>query len=259
MSNSENNENEPIIIKKGKKQHDAHHGGAWKVAYSDFVTSMMALFIVLWVLAQSPKVKKAVAGYFKDPTSIGVGAGPSAMKGAPLYFQSSALKNLSLQALEKQKFTEMGKRILNQLKKNSEFKSILNQVNVHITKDGLKIEVMESDKDVFFEIGTAKLKKQAEDLLELIGKQLSKLNNKIIIEGYTDARPYSGSITGYSNFELSADRANSARIALMKGGVGSGQIEEIRGFADHHLRDKANPFASVNRRISVIVKFSKAK
>ena len=252
MSNG--NDLPPRIIKKVKK-HGSHHGGAWKVAYADFVTAMMALFIVLWVLSQDQNVKQLVANYFKNP--IGFSNKGKSLIGAdsPKFKvpQKPAIPNCHEKEVEILK--AMGEKILGELSLDPTFKNIVGQIKIEFVKDGLKIELLDSSKDLFFEIGTAKLTKEAELLLRKIGDQLSKLPNKIIIEGHTDARPYMGGSMGYTNFELSADRANSARRALISGELSEKQIDQVRGYADRRLRDPAHPYSFVNRRISIIVKY----
>lgn len=251
-------DNNPIIIKKGKRKSEGGHGGAWKVAYADFVTAMMALFIVLWILGQSEEVKEAVAGYFNNPTGVGVGRGPTVIDGGGMTkISPEIMSDMQMKEIERKRLEQMGEEMLDELSRSSDFEDIMDQIEVEIIDEGLRIEIMESSDDVFFEVGTASMNKRAEHLVELIGKEISKLNNKIVIEGHTDSRPFPGAEHGgYSNYELSADRANAARRALIYGGVKEDQIEEIRGYADNRLRNNDNAFDVVNRRISIIVKYS---
>jgi chemotaxis protein MotB len=151
----------------------------------------------------------------------------------------------------------MGDKIISEISSDPEFSDLSGQIKIEIVEEGLRIELSESNDNIFFEIGTATLKDRARLLLEKIGNYLIKLPNNIIIEGHTDSRPYSGDGSGYTNFELSADRSNSARRALAVSNASlSRQIAEIRGYADKKLRDQADPFNIVNRRISIIVKFT---
>jgi chemotaxis protein MotB len=250
-----NPEGNPIIIKKKKKGHGGSHGGAWKVAYADFVTAMMALFIVLWILGQDQNVKEAVAHYFRDPIGIS-DKGQSILEGNTPNIPSIDLKKtLEQRETEKQELKKMGEKILNELSQDPDYINIVDQIKIEIVDEGLRIEIIDSADDFFFEIGTAKLKPEAVSLLKKIGDQLAKLPNKIVIEGHTDARPYLGNNPGYTNFELSADRANSARRALLTSNLNQSHIEEIRGYADRLLRDKKDPYNLVNRRISIIVKY----
>lgn len=253
------NNEQPIIIKKGKKKGEAGHGGAWKVAYADFVTAMMALFIVLWVLGQNDEVKEAVAGYFRDPYGVGVGAGPGGIEGGGKINigpkSPEIIEEMSLKQAETKRFERMSEDIVEQLEESGEFENLKDQIEIQVSDEGLRIEIMESAKDVFFEVGTSDLNLQAAKLLKVIGKEVSNLNNKIVIEGHTDSRPYPGGDEGYNNFDLSADRANAARRVLVNGGIPSEQIDEIRGYADKRLRYPDKPFDAVNRRISIIVKY----
>jgi chemotaxis protein MotB len=244
------------IVKKIKKVHGGHHGGAWKVAYADFVTAMMALFIVLWVLGQNDEVKEAVAGYFKDPVGFS-SKGQNILEG-----KNSQLIDLNIeeeikrQEEEKFELEKMGEKLKEDIGKDTELMNISDQVKVEIIKEGLRIELIDSEKDVFFEVGTSELKADAKKLIQTVGKELSKLPNKIIVEGHTDARQYQNDGSGYSNFELSTDRANSAKRALVSGGVSEKQIDEVRGFADTRLRDVNDPFSFLNRRISITVRYT---
>lgn len=248
------NSDRPIIIKKNKK-HGGHHGGAWKVAYADFVTAMMALFIVLWVLSQDDSIKQSIAKYFKNP--VGFSEGGNILKGG-----GNEIINLSSpgdenkKKREREELKKMGEKILSELSKNPDFHNLLDQIKIEIVEEGLRIEIIDASDDIFFEIGTSRLKEQAKKLLEKIGLHLSKLNNKIVIEGHTDARPYNGTSSEYTNFELSSDRANSARRAVNLSGVNETRIDEVRGYADKRLRDDEDPYSFLNRRISIIVKFT---
>lgn len=255
----ENNNNNPIIIKKSKKKSEGHHGGAWKVAYADFVTAMMALFIVLWILAQSDEIKAGVAGYFSDPvgySAIGKGASIIGTQTNSVV-DAEFLRKLAEKEREKSLLTQKGEEIINELSKMPSFESIKDRLKVEIIDEGLRIEMLESADDIFFEIGTAVLKRNAVLLLNKIGEQLNTMSNKIVIEGHTDSRPFINGRGGYTNYELSADRANSARRALVEGGLNEDLLDGIRGYADKRLRNKQDSYDTVNRRISIIVKYSK--
>ena len=245
-----------IVIRKFRRRPHKPHGGAWKVAYADFVTAMMALFIVLWVLNQGQAVQRAITKYFRDPggqaatsTSAISGEGTSAVSGA-------VASESDWQKLERSRFEETGKRLLAELAKTPEFSGLMNQIRIEIVREGLRIEIVESVNDVFFDVGNTELKPTAIRLLENIGSRLKALPNKIVVEGHTDARPYPGSLPDYTNFELSADRANSARRALTRGGLPESQIDEVRGYAASRLRDLKDPLGAVNRRISMTVKYT---
>jgi chemotaxis protein MotB len=251
---------ENIIVVKKIHKHGGHHGGAWKVAYADFVTAMMALFIVLWILGQDEKIVQNVAGYFKDPVgftekmkAISVLDG---MMQLPTDSATSMLDKIKQREMEVEKLNAMKDSIINDLSENSEFANLMDQVKMEIVNEGLRIEMVESNDDAFFEIGTSELRPEAQKLLKEIGKNLTVIPNKLIIEGHTDSRPYSNDGRGYTNFELSSDRANSARRILVSGGLDAKRIDEVRGYADTELSDTKDPFNLVNRRISVIIKFA---
>jgi chemotaxis protein MotB len=235
----------PIFIIKKNVSHGGHHGGAWKVAYADFVTAMMSLFIVLWLLNTSPQIKKAVAGYFNDPRSNGQQTGT-------LTLGSGESVSIDKQNVDKLK-EEIEKAIL----KQADLTKLSKQIDITITGEGLKIELIEDQGGTFFESGSPKLSQSGVELLNLLSAQLKVLPNRLLIEGHTDAQPYSGD-TGYTNWELSSDRANSARRLLQQGGVGPDQISQVRGYADQMLRVPSNPLDPSNRRISLIVQWADA-
>jgi len=262
---AEDSGSSPIIIKKIKKGGGGHHGGAWKVAYADFVTAMMALFIVLWILGQSKDVKDAVAGYFKDPVGFSSKKGKNILDGKqggivdmgqgankPGTAEEEALKEKEKKALD-----AIGEKIVQEMASTPELSDLMDQISVQLVDEGLRIELMESVNDVFFEVGTSQLKPKMVKILKKIGAKLSTMPNRIVVEGHTDARPYGfGNQLGYTNYELSADRANSARRALAAGGLQESHFDQVRGYADKRLKDPKDPFSVVNRRISIIVKYS---
>ena len=254
---SSGNETPPRIVKKINK-HGGAHGGAWKVAYADFVTAMMALFIVLWIMGQSKEVQKAVASYFNDP--IGISAGKGILNSGPAVAKSDgAFDAVTAHQKEMELLKKIGQDIISELSKDPTFSNLMGQIKIEFVKEGLRIEIVDSSKDLFFQIGTAVLTHEAYLLLQKIGNDLSKLNNKILVEGHTDSRPYNNGPNGYTNFELSADRANSARRALTSDKLSDDRIEQVRGYADRLLRDKSDPYSFVNRRISIIIKYSENK
>ena len=249
---------QPIIVKK-KKGGAGHHGGAWKVAYADFVTAMMALFIVLWILSANEEVKEAVAGYFKDPVGFSTGGGKMIESGSVDLFNGlndNLITEREYKEMQKKKFEEMQESLMNSLEENASLENLLDQVKFEMVDEGLRIEMMESSDGVFFESGSARLNDKAYQILLTVGKEIQKLPNHVVIEGHTDARPFNGRGEDYTNYELSADRANSARRALLQGGLKEEQLDEVRGYADNRLRDKENPYSLVNRRISILIKYS---
>jgi len=232
----------PIIVIKKKVSHGGHHGGAWKVAYADFVTAMMSLFIVLWLLNSTPQVKKAVAGYFNDPKGSGKETGSAALGAG----ESVSIDKANVEKLKE----EIEKAILQQ----KDLDKLAKQIEVTITTEGLKIELIEDNRGTFFESGSSKLSETGTKLLAMLAAQVSSLPNHLLIEGHTDSQAFA-SDNGYSNWELSSDRANSARRVLQQGGVGASQISQVRGYADQNLRVPANPMDPSNRRISLIVEW----
>jgi chemotaxis protein MotB len=245
-----------IIIKKKKGGHGGHHGGAWKVAYADFVTAMMALFIVLWIVGQSKQVKEYIAQYFKDP-----GAFSENTKGGGA-FESAKIpigERLAEENLKRQEQTlkEMGEKIMEEMKKTPAISDLAKQITIEITKEGMRIELIEQSHKFFFDIGTAHLKEEAMTILAIIGAELAKIPNHLVIEGHTDARQYQ-TTDGYTNYELSADRANSARRVLMKNGLTATRLEQVAGYADRRLRNPQDPLDVVNRRVSILIRYDES-
>jgi chemotaxis protein MotB len=231
---------ENIIVIKRRATHEGHHGGAWKVAYADFVTAMMALFIVLWLLSSSEKVQKAVGGYFQDPTGKGRQTGST---------NAGIGETLTL---NKDNLNELKEKIEMALKQMPRFELIKNQVKMTVTAEGLRIDLMETKSGMFFETGNPKPTAAGSDLLAVLTGELVKLPNKVAIEGHTDSKPYGR--PDYSNWELSADRANSARRIMLEAGLREDQISQVRGFADQRLLSANDPANPSNRRISIIVR-----
>ena len=285
---------QPIIIKKVKKGgHAGHHGGAWKVAYADFVTAMMAFFIVMWILGQSEEVKEQVEAFFQDSGAFNFvtgkravpidldfrpsGDGPKEGKGEgdnkhEFYFflppekdtvlidKAEAQKRQeaivdSLRAAEQVSKTadEIKKYLGEETARRPELKDILFSIRIEMTSEGLKIELIESKDALFFEIGSARISEKAKNVLIQLAKEIGKLPNYVELEGHTDSRQYS-SQAYYTNWELSADRANSARRLLEQSGLWESQIIRVTGFADKKLRNPENPFDMSNRRISILIK-----
>ncbi len=247
MSSEKDKEAPPIIIKK-VVAHGGHHGGAWKVAYADFVTAMMALFIVLWLLSSTEKVKKAVEGYFQDPLGLKKDTGTGKDPGSGKIGAGETMDD------KKKQLEKLKEKIEEALKKIPELNKIKNQVVMTITPEGLRIELLENDKGVFFESGSPKPTHVAVQIMTVIATEIGKLKNNILVEGHTDSQPFSSN-DGYTNWELSADRANRARQIMQEHGIRADQVKQVRGYADQDLRKKDKPFDSSNRRISFIVQF----
>jgi chemotaxis protein MotB len=232
----------PIIIMKKKGGHGGHHGGAWKVAYADFVTAMMALFIVLWLLNSSKQIQEAVGGYFKDPTGTSKKVG-SNMVGSGENF-----------VLNKDNMPKLKEQLQQAMKQMTDFEKLKSHIEMTVTTEGLRIELSESANGTFFDSGKAKLNGDGSELLVTLAQELGKLPNKLSIEGHTDSKAYAPSAT-YGNWELSSDRANAARRLLQANGIREDQITQIRGFADQRLRKPDAPLDPANRRISLIVQY----
>ncbi len=232
----------PIIVIRKKAAHAGHHGGAWKVAYADFVTAMMSLFIVLWLMNTTPQVKQAVAGYFRNPLSNSAETGTD---------RNGATDSLSW---KKQDIRNLKKRIEQAMQARTTLKPLKNQVQVTVTPEGLRIELMEAKHGTFFQNGSAELSASGKDMLTLLARQLGQVPNRISIEGYTDAKPYVSN-TGYTNWDLSTDRANAARRLMQSSGLRKGQVSEVRGYGDNDLRLPQKPFDPSNRRVSIVVHY----
>ena len=233
---------QPIIVIKKQAGHPGHHGGAWKVAYADFVTAMMSLFIVLWLMNSSEKIKKAVAGYFNDPK------GTSTLTGTTVSGTGEAITASAATSMK-----QLKERLEQGIKAKRDLEQLSKQIEITITSEGLRIELLEDKNGTFYEMGSARLSKSGQELLALLAGELKAIPNALLIEGHTDATQYS-SDTSYSNWELSADRANAARRLLQQGGVRPDQVTQVRGYANQMLRVKSNPYDPSNRRISILVK-----
>jgi chemotaxis protein MotB len=232
----------PIIILKKKSGHAGHHGGAWKVAYADFVTAMMSLFIVLWLLSSSKPVQEAVGGYFRDPNGTATKKG-SSLEGAGQNF-----------ALTKDNMPKLKSQLEQKIREMTDFEKLKSHIEMTVTNEGLRIELMESVSGTLFDNGSPKLNADGRELLVTLAQELGKLPNKVSIEGHTDSKPYATS-GNYSNWELSTDRANSARRLMQASGLAANQVTQVRGFADQSLRKPDNPLDASNRRISLIVQY----
>jgi chemotaxis protein MotB len=203
---------------------------------------MMSLFIVLWLMNSSEKIKKAVAGYFNDPK------GTSTLMGTTVSGTGESITPAATSAMQ-----QLKERIEQGIKAKKDLEQLSKQIELTITPEGLRIELLEDKNGTFYEIGSARLRSSGQELLGLLAGELKTLPNALLIEGHTDAAPYS-SDANYSNWELSADRANAARRLLQADGVRNDQVTQVRGYADQLLRVKSNPYDPSNRRISILVK-----
>lgn len=251
----------PIIIKKVRKAAHAHHGGSWKVAYADFVTAMMAFFMVLWIVGMDEQTRKSIEGYFSNPAGYkkgyGSGMSPISSGNSPARIATNQLKMI-VHTAEQKSFAEAAERIRSRL--DSARGSLgTAKFEVAVGDDGLRIELLESGSgDTFFERGSAEMQPAARLGLTLIAQELVALRNRIVVEGHTDAATY-GVNASYTNWELSADRANAARRVLEGAGIPEARVSEVRGYADTKPRIPDNPMAPENRRISVLLPFSQLR
>ncbi len=268
-----------IIVKRIKKGgHGGHHGGAWKIAYADFVTAMMAFFLLMWLLGSTTKGDlNGIADYFQTPLKVamagGAGSGDSSsiLKGGGTDLTRSngqvrngdmplSKKTINFQAAK----AEMARQEsieLSQIKQKVEamidskelLKAYRNQILIDITTEGLRIQLVDAQNRPMFDLGRAVLKDYTRELLRAIGTVLNDVNYKISLGGHTDAAPYASGERGYSNWELSADRANASRRELMAAGMDDKKIVRVVGLASSTLFNAADPFSPSNRRISIVV------
>lgn len=232
-----------------------HHGGAWKVAYADFTTAMMAFFMLMWILAAStPKQKKAIAQYFRNEGNIRDGGGASmtgTMNGGPGFMKMPVHNSI---VEESQKLELTAKELGDSLEEGGEagLSDMKDQVSISLTDDGLVIEITDDSQQELFAVGGAVMNAAFQRTLDAVAAQLKGLPNQVRVEGYTDARPYPPGVD-YSNWELSADRANAARRYLEDKGLQRGRFESIVGYGDGRLAAPASPLAPANRRITITV------
>lgn len=212
------------------------------MAYADFVTAMMALFIVLWLMNTSKQIQEAIGGYFRDPTGTSKKAG-SALMGSGENF-----------TISKDNMDQIKEQLQKAIRQTVNFEKLKNHIEMMVTGEGLRIELLETEAGTFFQSGVARPTDNGQDILRALAQELGKLPNRVMIEGHTDATPYSGA-RDYDNWELSADRANSARRFMQQNGLGPQQVSQVRGYADQRLRKPESPEDPSNRRISVIVQY----
>lgn len=278
----------PIIVKRVKKVVGMPHGGSWKIAYADFVTAMMAFFLLMWLLGSTARGDlQGIAEYFKRPLAVVLGGGTTAgdtttiLKGGgqdltraegqvnkgeeATVKKVTNLKAAQVEFMRKQREQELQK--LKQLKasiekaidSNNRLKQFKNQILLDITSEGLRIQIVDEKNRPMFQIGSAQLEPYTKDILHEIGKMLNEVPNKVSISGHTDAALYFAGATGYSNWELSADRANASRRELIVGGMAEDKVVRVVGLASAVLFKKDEPLNPVNRRISMIVMNKKAE
>jgi chemotaxis protein MotB len=282
LNMSENKNKKPIVIKRIKKVVGGAHGGSWKIAYADFVTAMMAFFLLMWLLGSTVKGDlQGIAEYFKTPLKValsgGSGSGDSSsiLKGGGEDLTRKAgqvkkgelppekkLINVKINAreakrLDREKELEKLKglkaSIESAIDNNAKLQQFKNQILLDITSEGLRIQIMDEKNRPMFQLGSAQLESYTKEILHEIGKMLNEVPNKISISGHTDAALYGGGSKGYSNWELSADRANASRRELIAGGMADTKIVRVVGLSSAVLFKKEEPLNPINRRISMIV------
>ena len=269
---------QPIIIKRIKKSGHAAHGGAWKIAYADFVTAMMAFFLLMWLLGSTTDGdKKGIADYFQSPLKIALAGGSgsgdsnSVLKGGGESLTSTvgqvkkgdveAQRNtINLHKLKAEqvraeisRLEDLKQEIQQKLQSNEKLKEISSQIRLDMTRDGLRIQIVDDQNRPMFASGSAVIAPYMKDLLRAIGSVLTEVPNRLTLEGHTDAQAFPGGDRGYSNWELSSDRANASRRELLLGGLADDRVLRVQGLASSQPFDEKDPLAPTNRRISIIV------
>ncbi|UJP05261.1 MAG: flagellar motor protein MotB [Nitrosomonas sp.] len=267
----------PIVIKRIKKAGGGHHGGAWKIAYADFVTAMMAFFLLMWLLGSSTQSQlEGISEYFKTPLKVAFMGGSSVgesssiikgggtdltrqhgqvKKGEIIKDDPSSKQTLKIlkEKMELEKLENLKKKIEDAIDANPQIKKFADQLLLDITSEGLRIQIVDEKNRPMFASGRANLQPYTRDILRNIGRMLNDVNNKISLSGHTDAQPFPSGDKGYSNWELSADRANASRRELITGGMDPNKVLQVIGLSSAVLYDKSDPLNPINRRISIVV------
>jgi chemotaxis protein MotB len=248
----------PVILVKKRASHRGHHGGAWKVALADFMTAMMAFFLVMWITAQSKEIKESVGGYFRDPVGFNEKVGMGIMHGSqraltlprPGRSLSEADRRIQEQFV-RERLKETGRQIVDALLALPGLSAMGDQIEVDLIEEGLRIRLMESEDSTFFALGSADLGPRGMEVFSTIGRILGSLDYDIVLEGHTDSRKFSD--RRYTNWELSSDRANTARRVLEANGLDPTRILMVRSYGDRRLRYPENPEDPGNRRVTILV------
>ncbi|KJV25046.1 flagellar motor protein MotB [Aquitalea magnusonii] len=256
----------PIIVKRIKKGGHGHHGGAWKIAYADFVTAMMAFFLLMWLLGSASQgTLNGIAEYFKTPLKVamsggdGAGDATSVVKGGGNDLTKKAgqvnksSKEQERKVLEKQALDNLQQKIQSSVEQSQVLKDYKNQMKLEMTPEGLKIQIVDEQNRPMFDSGSSRMLPHTRVLLQQLAQQLNQLPNRISISGHTDATPFGNGQNGYSNWELSADRANTARRELVAGGLQDDKVMRVVGVAAANPLIKSNVFSPENRRITIVV------
>jgi chemotaxis protein MotB len=247
-----------IVVKKVKKAHGGHHGGSWKVAYADFVTAMMAFFMVMWILGMDQQLRQAIEGYFSNPVGYkkgySGGATPISSGASPATVKTNAVF-LASREYQRKRFDEVANQLKTKMDSVAQIGSLRAKVQIIVTDAGLRIELIESGTgDALFPLGSSQLTTEGRNTLIVIAEELARLENPISIEGHTDAAPFPPGAK-FTNWELSNARANAARRVLEATAISVGRIAEVTGYADRQLRNPQNPRDPSNRRISLLLPF----
>jgi chemotaxis protein MotB len=256
----QNNDKPPIIVKQVKKARCPHHGGAWKVAYADFVTAMMAFFLLMWILeVTTPEQKSGLAAYFQsagiaqDVSSSIIDLNTGGDSLPQQIFPETIPQSLSELESEPAPFDVLMSQLQEDIRSDPMLSPYQDQLLIDITEQGLRIQLVDRDNRPLFALGNADLHSYARQLLEQLAIRLSAFNYRLSIAGHTDAMPYNGSNKGYGNWELSSDRANAARRQMVAAGFPARLIARVEGLADTQPLDPVTAFSPVNRRISVLL------
>jgi chemotaxis protein MotB len=277
--------NQPIIVKRVKKVAAGHHGGAWKIAFADFATAMMAFFLVMWLMSvATPEQKKLISGYFKDPIGFSESASPFVIDlgGSPTPAPDRTLNQQvddqtegeeveiepaqpdpaqadgKAEEVERERLELLLQELQNKVEENPQLQRFKDQILFEITQDGLRIQIMDAENRPMFGSGSARLQPYFEDILLALADTIRAVPNKISVSGHTDAKPFAGD-GEFGNWELSANRANAARRALIAGGYDEAQVARVVGYASSALFDRDDPLNPVNRRIDIVVLTKKAQ
>ncbi|HJV85806.1 MAG TPA: flagellar motor protein MotB [Noviherbaspirillum sp.] len=273
----------PIIVKRVNKAGGGHHGGAWKIAYADFVTAMMAFFLLMWLMGSTAKGDlQGIAEYFKTPLKVAMSGGSGAGDSSSIVqgggkdltrkdgqikkaddpeikktynLQAAHLRDVEkeLERQEKERLMSLKARIEEAIESRPTLRQFKKQLLIDITTEGLRIQIVDEQNRPMFALASAELQPYTREILLEIGRALNDVPNRVSLSGHTDAKPYANGEKGYSNWELSADRANASRRALISGGMDEAKVLRVVGLSSAVPADTSDPFNPINRRISIIV------
>lgn len=247
---------QPIVVKKIiKKKGHGHHGGAWKLAYADFVTAMMAFFLLMWLLGSTDeKTKKGISEYFQDPyeaSKIDKGLVPTLNEINPTELDKQA--EVEAEKADQIQLEMLKEKIEKKIEEDSKLADVKEQIKLETTPEGLRIQIVDDKNMPMFKSGSSETEAQIRLILRALAPVINTLPNKITINGHTDAKPFHGIGKGYTNWELSSNRANAARYELNEGGLAGEKILRVSGLADSIPYNSKDALDPMNRRISIIV------